>query len=80
MVILKFPSKARPSVREPGDQARPGLIVLMKNAAYLQYFSLIFQEENHNILLLLRISWDSNPINPGIPYFLGFVIYSDSHI
>ena len=52
----------------------------MKNATYLQYFSLIFQEENHNILLLLRISLDSNPINPGIPYLLGFVILSDSHI
>ena len=49
----------------------------MKNATYLQYFSLIFQEENHNILLLLRISLDSNPINSGIPYLLGFVILSD---
>ena len=52
----------------------------MKNATYLQYFSLIFQEENHNILLLLRISLDSNPINPGIPYLLGYVILSESHI
>ena len=40
----------------------------------VDFFSLIFQEENHNILMLLRISMDSNPINPGISYLLGFVI------
>ena len=61
-------------------QARLGLLVLMKNATYLQYFSFIFQEENHNISLLVPISLDSNPINPGIPHCLGFVIQSDSHI
>ena len=57
-------------------RVRLGLIVLTKNATYLQYFLLIFQEENHNIFLL-RISLDSNPINSGIPYLLGFVILSD---
>ena len=53
-------------------QARPDCFNEKRNI--FKYFSLIFQEENHNILLLLRISLDSNPINPGIPYLLGFVI------
>ena len=37
---------------------------------------MIFQEENHNILLLLRISLDSYPINPGILYLLCRVLWS----
>ena len=35
-------------------------------------FHLFFQEGNHKILLLLRISLDTNPVYFGIPYLLGF--------